>query len=111
MRREGGGITTGDVGRGYKRSPRGRPSPLHFGHQSRGRFGLVLLGVWTIGFFGLSHGRFSVIQLLAAAAALLVWFVTGARRKKVQSDRERWILTGHPSTLRSTTVRRIDSTR
>ena len=42
---------------------------------------------------------------------MLVWFVTGARRRKVQSDRERWILTGHPSTLRSTTVRRIDSTR
>jgi hypothetical protein len=75
------------------------------------RFGLVMVGCWTIGFFGLSGGRFSVVQLLAAAGVLALWFLAGARRRHIETVRERWILsTGHPST-RPSTVRRLDAPR
>ena len=104
--------TSGDGSRGFGPGPHARSSALRFAHQSRARFGLVIVGCWTIGFFGLSQGRFSVIQLLAALAGLVLWFVVGARRRRVESVRERWILSsGHPSTRPSTNVRRIEFPR
>jgi len=71
----------------------------------------VLLGCWTIGFFGISDGRFSLVQLAAVSGALILWFVAGARRRRIEMVRERWILSGHPSGRQTTNVRRLDTPR
>jgi hypothetical protein len=103
--------TTGETGRGFRQGFRTRSSPLRFAHQSRRRFAVIVLGCWTIGFFGISDGRFSLVQLAAVSGALLLWFVAGARRRRVETARERWILSGHPSGRQTTNVRRLDAPR
>jgi hypothetical protein len=82
---------------------------LTFGHTHRGRFLLVILGCWTIGFFGLSRGRFSLVQLLAAAATVLVWSAAGARRRRAEAARERWILSAPARAAHPSNVRRLDA--
>ena len=91
---------------------RARPAPLRFGqHSHRRKFVLIVVGCWTIGFFGLSQGRLSVIQLAAAAGMLVVWYAVGARRRRIETARERWIRAGLTAPHQAASVRRLDGPR
>jgi hypothetical protein len=85
---------------------------LRFGHHTaRRKFVLIVVGCWTIGFFGLSQGRFSVIQLAAVAALLVVWYAAAARRRRMEAARGRWLRAGLAAPHQAASVRRLDDFR
>lgn len=111
----GGGTTIRETAwRGGRLRPaRTRPSvSLSFGHHSHRRgFLLIVAACWLVGFFGLAAGRFSLVQVAVAGAGVAAWVVTGARRRRIENERERWIRRGLTPPPQAAHVRRIGDPR
>ena len=85
------------------------PVPLRLGHHPQRRsFVLVLVACWTIGLFGLAGRGLSLLQLLVTGLCVSAWFAVGARRRRIELARERWLRAGLMADRPTTNVRRIE---
>jgi hypothetical protein len=68
---------------------------------------VILVACWTIGLFGLA-GRISLVQLMVTGLCIVAWTAVGARRRRIELARERWIRAGLTADHAPVNVRRID---